>query len=341
MPHLLSILRVVSLLTIISPISAAKYGYIESKDCVDPSGYEQCYKSKDAERNDCITNNCKNQNIDCINVCDCVFNLDVIDCALTHCWNKVYSCEYQNTVLELGGVCIDEKFENIPFFPAPDNAPDACSCNLGKVVTSLNRAVEELDTCIERNQDTWDSLSIDEHEVFIKACKCCTSSGILSSFWDICPDTKPSLLGADEYWNALISKDEDYPQCGDYNDVYSCAKDLKFTPPGKDKSANFYGPGELPKNGTKTLSNMEGSITSPLSGATFTWTDGKILHAITAASADAKPTGSSDKKDNKDDKNDNSTDEAKETGKEDEEDAASILSPSVWVLVCLVLVLLP
>ncbi|KAH7186266.1 uncharacterized protein B0J16DRAFT_363226 [Fusarium flagelliforme] len=338
MPRYLSILRLVSLLTIISPISAAKYGYIESKDCVDPSGYEECYTSGDAARNDCISKNCKNKNRDCISACDCAFNTWVIGCALTHCWNKVYSCEYQNTVLELGGNCVNEKFEGIPFFPAPDDAPDACSCNLGKVATSLNRAVEELDTCIERNQDTWDSLSIDEQAVFIKACKCCTSSGILSSFWDICPNTKPSLLGADEYWNLLISKDEDYPQCGDYNDVYSCAKDLKFTPPGKDKSAKFYGPGELPKNGTDTLTNMEGTITSPLSGATFTWTDGPIEHPITAASVDAKPTGSSDKKDNKDD---DKTDEANETGKEDEEDAASIITPPVWALVCLVIALLP
>jgi hypothetical protein len=80
---------------------------------------------------------------------------------------------------------------------------------------------------------------------------------------------------------------------------------------------------------------MEGTITSPLSGATFTWTDGPIEHPITAASVDAKPTGSSDKKDDK------KSDEANETGKEDEEDAASIMSPPVWALVCLVFALLP
>jgi hypothetical protein len=93
----------------------------------------------------------------------------------------VYSCEYQNTVLELGGNCIDEKFENVPFFPAPENAPGACSCNLGKLVTSLNRAVDELDLCIDRNQETWDSLSFDEQMIFGKACKCCSESGILST----------------------------------------------------------------------------------------------------------------------------------------------------------------
>ena len=58
---------------------------------------------------------------------------------------------------------------------------------------------------------------------------------------------------------------------------------------------------------------MEGTITSPLSGTTFTWTDGPIVHPITAASADAKPTGSSDKKDSKDG---DKSDEANETGKQ-------------------------
>ena len=88
---------------------------------------------------------------------------------------------------------------------------------------------------------------------------------------------------------------------------------------------------------------MEGSITSPLSGATFTWTDGPIVHPITAASADAKPTGSSDKKDSKsDDNNDEANETGKnESGKEDEEDAASIISPPVWALVFLVFALLP
>ena len=88
---------------------------------------------------------------------------------------------------------------------------------------------------------------------------------------------------------------------------------------------------------------MEGTITSPLSGAIFTWTDGPIVHPITAASADAKPTGSSDKKDSKDgDKSDEANENGKnETGNEDEEDAASIISPPVWALVFLALALLP
>lgn len=82
------------------------------------------------------------------------------------------------------------------------------------------------------------------------------------------------------------------------------------------------------------MSNMDGSITSPLSGATFTWTNGNIVHPITVASVDAKPTDDSKN-------NENKTDDTEEIGKEDEEGAGSAITPHLWVLVCLVLVLLP
>ncbi|KAM0542052.1 hypothetical protein ACHAPJ_012978 [Fusarium lateritium] len=163
-----------------------------------------------------------------------------------------------------------------------------------------------------------------------------------TSFWGVCPDTKPSELGPDDYWHGIIAKDEAYSRCAAYTDKYSCTGDLKFTPPGKDKSIKFYEPSQLPKNGRKTLSNLDGSITSPLSGATFTWTHGDLERPITAASVDAKPTGTPNKKGNKDD-------DAKETegnnrdggnsaeASEDEDDAAVVIIPHIWPLVCLIL----
>lgn len=82
---------------------------------------------------------------------------------------------------------------------------------------------------------------------------------------------------------------------------------------------------------------MDGSITSPLSGATFTWTHHKILHPITVASADAKPTGSSNEKD---DGNKDAKEIGKGNGEEEEEDVASLNVPHMWPLVLLVLDLL-
>lgn len=78
----------------------------------------------------------------------------------------------------------------------------------------------------------------------------------------------PSLIGADDWYN-LVPLDN-FPTCGNYMDGISCVGDLGFPPPGADKSAKFYAPGEFPKNGTETtISNLDGSITSPLSGETF------------------------------------------------------------------------
>ncbi|KAF4966744.1 hypothetical protein FSARC_5609 [Fusarium sarcochroum] len=346
MPQLFKILVLTSALGV-TPSLAATFGHFDSDVCVDSKGYEECYKDADSWNADCINKNCKGTNIDCMHACDCVLSLSAVDCALTHCWNQVYSCEYQNTVLELGNNCVDEKYENVPFFPPPDDAPGACSCNLGKVVTSLNRASDELGTCMDRNPKLWDSVADDRDEMddFVQACECCSYSGFLSTIWGVCPDTKPSLIGPDDVYNRIILKDENYPKCADYTDKYSCVGDLKFTPPGKDKSIKFYNPGELPKNGTKTLSNLDGSITSPLSGATFTWTRGDRTRAITVASPNAKPTGTSNKKDSKED-------DAKETessgsdggnsaeGSEDEEDAAVAVIPHLWPLVCMALAIL-
>lgn len=90
------------------------------------------------------------------------------------------------------------------------------------------------------------------------------------------------------------------------------------------------------------MSNMDGSITSPLSGATFTWTNGNIVHPITVASVDAKPTDNSKNNENKtDDTEEIGKEDEEETGEEDEEGAGSAITPHLWVLVCLVLVLLP
>ncbi|KAG4216889.1 hypothetical protein PC116_g34630 [Phytophthora cactorum] len=70
-------------------VSAAQVGYFNSESCVDPSGLEQCYAEADAMLADCVNENCKGQNIDCINVCHCINTENKINCAGAHCWNQV------------------------------------------------------------------------------------------------------------------------------------------------------------------------------------------------------------------------------------------------------------
>ncbi|KAM0549170.1 hypothetical protein ACHAPJ_009479 [Fusarium lateritium] len=134
---------------------------------------------------------------------------------------------------------------------------------------------------------------------------------------------------------------KNYEQCADYIDTYDCISDLKFTPPGKDKSAKVYAPGEFPKNGTKTVTtNLGGSITSPLSGATLSWTAGNIERTITAANADAKPTESSSGKDDKAKESSGSSKASEDEENDDEEDAASSVVPQMWPLLGLILAII-
>ncbi|KAI8649093.1 hypothetical protein NCS57_01445400 [Fusarium keratoplasticum] len=117
----------------------------------------------------------------------------------------------------------------------------------------------------------------------------------------------PSLIGADDWYN-LVPLDN-FPTCGNYMDGISCVGDLGFPPPGADKSAKFYAPGEFPKNGTETtISNLD------------------------VASVDAKPTGSAG--------GEKADSENEDSDEDDEEDVASLRSPQLWLiaLICLILV---
>ncbi|KAI8689374.1 hypothetical protein NCS56_00200800 [Fusarium sp. Ph1] len=274
-----------------TPRLAAKVWLFNSNNCVDPSGMKTCYDKALSAALECFgVKKCEEEEADgeseCALACRCLQTQDEIDCALTHCWNQVYSCEYQQTVGELSNSCSRVDWEAILFYPAPFDAPAACSCNLGQPTVSLKRLIEEGKSCTDKIGD----LAGHDPEDVIETCLCCQTSG-LSINWNVCPDMNPSLIGADDWYN-LVPLDN-FPTCGKYMDDISCVGDLGFPPPGADKSAKFYAPGEFPKNGIETtISNLDGSVTSPLSGETFSWTLGAIEHTVIVASVDAKPTGS-------------------------------------------------
>lgn len=106
---------------------------------------------------------------------------------------------------------------------------------------------------------------------------------ISSSIWNVCPNTKPSEIGA-EYWFDAFLRPHHWDECGPYLEAYDCGSDLGFAAESAGDTHTFYKPNNLPKNGTETLSNTGGVLSTPVSGATFTWTDGSLLHAITAVS---------------------------------------------------------
>ncbi|RMJ16446.1 hypothetical protein CDV36_003905 [Fusarium kuroshium] len=206
-----------------------------------------------------------------------------MDCALTHCWDQVYSCEYQETVEQVIKTCDDAPEEGFPFYPAPVDAPNACSCNKAKVVETVGKVLEEQNDCEGGASDAWESLPRAEFKAKVApACVCCSWSAALSAYWNICPDMDPNYLGVDSFFHSLMGGAwEKWPKCKFDNST--CHTEYNYTLPG-NKDAKFYEPGKFPKNGTQTtMTNLAGTITSPISGATFTWTMNSTAHTIIAA----------------------------------------------------------
>lgn len=115
----------------------------------------------------------------------------------------------------------------------------------------------------------------------------------VSRIWGVCPNTQPALLGADTWYNAVIAHDWDI--CGPYLENYDCAGALGYGASSAGNTTQFYKPGDLPANGTETLSNTGGVISTPISGSTFTWTLGTVPHPVTAMAATATATANSGK----------------------------------------------
>lgn len=64
----------------------------------------------------------------------------------------------------------------------------------------------------------------------------------------------------------------------------------------------FFGPGDFPENGTAKLSNLDGIISSPISGASFVWQNDDVPRTIIAAAVDgnaqSQATATSDEAEN-------------------------------------------
>ncbi|KAF8846777.1 hypothetical protein BDZ45DRAFT_608431 [Acephala macrosclerotiorum] len=264
-------------------VRATDVGHYNSTSCIDPGGFSSCYGDADSSYADCVNSNCKDQNIDCINACECVRSTKYIDCAATRCWNQVYSCEYQLTVSDFINFCVNPDLNNIPFWPPPDNAPGGCSCPIGKVQMSILSDVDHLEVCTNNKTNLNELLSVDDITNYGEACLCCYQSGILSAIYDICPSTIPSLLGADTYFASLFTG-TDWEFCDPYLKAYNCTTELGFSSPAGN-TTNFYSPEEFPTNGSLSLFDTrgEGEIKTPVSGDVFTWTANGVARTVSAA----------------------------------------------------------
>ncbi|KAJ1713582.1 hypothetical protein NYO67_4302 [Aspergillus flavus] len=146
----------------------------------------------------------------------------------------------------------------IPFWPAPDNAPSGCVCNVGKITKKQLQIENQAKACVKNVTKPGQLSAAEERtDYFLTNIRL-----IARRIWDTCPNTKP------------LSP----PITGQYD----CAGTLGFGAADAGGTQNFYEPGNIPKNGTGMLTNTGGVISTPVSGSSFTWTLGSTTHPITA-----------------------------------------------------------
>lgn len=93
------------------------------------------------------------------------------------------------------------------------------------------------------------------------------------------PSSLPNLYTSVPDWAWSSSS------CDSKIDSTKC-KNLGFT---ADK---FYKPGDYPKNGTSTLSEIAGTVSAPPSGTVLTWSQASSTYTVTATGYDSKAVAS-------------------------------------------------
>ncbi|KAL6857341.1 hypothetical protein J3F83DRAFT_763685 [Trichoderma novae-zelandiae] len=250
---------------------------LTSTGCADSSGFESCQKQADDQLSSCIAQANKDDSQLELLACGCQNYVDNYNCYSSFCWNRVWECEYQEYIIDYFVNCATAKLP-VPYFPAPNKVPDACSCNVGKVFLAIQDAIQETATC-SNNADSGDASSNLQQ---IQGCDCCEISGALSSLYNICPDTDPKLIGLSTISQLESQLNTDFDSCGPYLDTYDCVTALGYSLDGVSK---YYKPTDITPSGTATLSNAAGTVTSPASGTVFTYTNGGdgTIYTITAA----------------------------------------------------------
>ena len=110
--------------------------------------------------------------------------------------------------------------------------------------------------------------------------------------YDICPNTDPKLIGLDQILSA-VAPSLPWPSCGPTFQQFDCVNDLRFEAPLS--TGKIYNPTNLPASGTQTLSNIAGEVTSPASGAVFSYSVLGTEWTVSALSINGKQAATTDK----------------------------------------------
>ncbi|KAH7240697.1 uncharacterized protein BKA55DRAFT_518287 [Fusarium redolens] len=316
-------------------VAAADVG-LTSSGCADSSGLEKCQASVNKKTSSCIAQARRDNSQQEILACSCQDYVDNYNCYAAFCWNRVWECEYQEYMVSYFMNCPTAKLP-VPYFPAPKNAPDSCSCNVGQVFLNIQDAIQQTATC-SNGADSGDAGSNLQQ---IEGCNCCEISGALSSIVEICPKTDPNLIGLKQISTLESQLNVDYKSCGKYMETYDCSSQLSYSLEGV---STYYKPDDPLKTGTATLSNNPGSVTAPASGKVFSYTNGGdgTVYTITAAgvgkdSSDSKgspdSTGSSGGSDDSRNPTGSSTgDSSKATESSKKNGAEKLVSGSVLIM---------
>ncbi|RKL45776.1 hypothetical protein BFJ72_g3321 [Fusarium proliferatum] len=274
-------------------LAVAADATLTSSGCADASGFEKCQASANKHTSSCIAQaHHDNSQVELL-ACGCQDYVDNFNCYAAFCWNRVWECEYQEYMVSYFMNCNTAK-QPVPYFPAPKNAPGACSCNVGQVYLNIQDAIQQTATC----SNGADSGDAGNNLQQIEGCNCCEISGALSSIVEICPNTDPDLIGLKQIPTLESELNVDYKSCGSYMETYDCSSQLSYSLEGV---STYYKPDDPLKTGTATLSNNPGSVTAPASGKVFSYTNGGdgTVYTITAAgvgkdSSDSKGSSDSD-----------------------------------------------
>ncbi|KAI1320871.1 hypothetical protein F5Y16DRAFT_77040 [Xylariaceae sp. FL0255] len=280
-----------------TPVFAAQFTFT-SDGCVDPDGFGTCWSNANAVAASLSAkycsgscddaDNCIAPDPNCGASVQCVAYAAWLNCALGHCWNRVYGCEYQNLAINAVRNCpLANSFP--PYIPAPHAAPGYCSCNMGYVFYNFKEAETQFDTCRTNVDNSQASSGSDSCYPYCykdqTVCSCCAASLAVSTFYNSCPTTDPSQfplfssLGYQEIQtDACLTNLTDPSTCSEPLFAYN----ITAGPVG-DEDTVYLG-SDLPQNGTDSITNNAGGPTSPTLGATLTWTFGGVAQTVTAVS---------------------------------------------------------
>ncbi|KAG4431011.1 hypothetical protein IFR05_013501 [Cadophora sp. M221] len=191
-----------------------------------------------------------------------------LSCFASHCWNKVYQCNYQQHAIKFTGEC--NPSTPIPYFPAPLNATDDCSCNLGKVYLAISSTVLKGTSCEKeaKNQNVTDSKDVSRNILMGEHCKCCQISGSYASLDAIYPSTNPLHIGFDYIVKMAKDLSLDFNTCEEYILQGSCVTKLNFTESfdGASKPMTYLAAVNLTsftESNTAMVTNNMGTVSSP------------------------------------------------------------------------------